>query len=202
MQHKKQELMDSILEYADRYIQKNRKSPTIREIAEHVPLKRSAIHSYLVAMDEEGTIEYDGKTILTPKTRGILKGIRDIGIVGTVACGLPTEANPTFMDTIELPLSMVGDEEMYILTATGNSMIDAGIHEGDMILVRRQETANIGDIVVVWVENEGNTLKRFYRKGKTIILKPENSDMEDIRVKEEDCRIQGVAIWVLKKVGD
>ncbi len=55
----------------------------IREIAEHVPLKRSAIHSYLVAMDEEGTIEYDGKTILTPKTRGILKGIRDIGIVGT-----------------------------------------------------------------------------------------------------------------------
>ena len=92
--------------------------------------------------------------------------------------------------------------DMYILTATGNSMIDAGIHEGDMILVRRQETANIGDIVVVWVENEGNTLKRFYRKGKTIILKPENSDMEDIRVKEEDCRIQGVAIWVLKKVGD
>ena len=112
-----------------------------------VSLGRSAVHNYLVAMNESGMIRYDGQTILTPSTEHLLAGNRRIGIVGAVSCGLPKD----------------------------------------------------GDIVVAWVEGEGNTLKRFRREGDTIILHPENSAMPDIRVKE--CRIQGVAVWVFKKVG-
>ena len=201
MQHKDPELMRKILEYADRYIQKNRKSPTIREIAEHVPLKRSAIYNYLVAMNASGMIEYSGKTILTPKTRGILLGNRKVDIVGGISCGLPNETDAFTGESMELPVSMTGDDDVFLLTAFGESMIEAGILEKDLVVIRRQETAKDGDIVAVWVDGEGTTLKRFKRDGKTIILHPENSEMKDIRVRESDCRIQGVAIWVLRNVG-
>ena len=199
MRHKNPEIMQEIIAYVDRYVLKNHRSPSTREISENVPLKRTAVYNYLVAMNESGMIRYDGQTILTPRTGSVLLGTRSIGIVGSVSCGLPAEANAILEESMDLPVSMVGTEEMYILYATGDSMIDAGIHAGDMVLVRRQETAKDGDIVVAWVDGEGNTLKRFRKEGKTIILHPENSTMQDIRVKE--CQVQGVAVWVFRKVG-
>ena len=79
-------------------------------------------------------------------------------------------------------------------------MIGAGIDDGDMVLVRRQETANDGEIVVAWVEGEGNTLKRLRHDGDQVILHPENPKLADIPV--EDLKVQGVAVWVFKKVGE
>ena len=192
--------MQEIVDYADQYFQANHKSPSCREIAAHTSLSRNSVHNYLVAMNESGRIGYDGQTILTPNIRAMMDGSsRRIGIVGSVSCGLPADANAIQEEYMSLPASMVGKEEVYLLYATGDSMIEAGICHGDMVLVRRQETAKDGDIVVAWVEGEGNTLKRFRREGKMIILHPENSAMPDIRVKE--CRVQGVAVWVFKKVG-
>ena len=198
MRHKNPALMEQILEFAERYILANKRSPSVREIAKHVPLKRAAVYNYLVAMDASGMIRYDGQTILTPKIQRVLHGTRSVGIVGSVSCGLPAEADAIPEETMDLPASMVGDEEVYLLYASGDSMIEAGIHAGDMVLVRRQETARDGDIVVAWVDGEGNTLKRFRREGNTVVLHPENSAMQDIRVKE--CRVQGVARWVFKKL--
>lgn len=198
MRHKDPELMKKIVETVDQFMLENRRPPCCREIMEHVPLKRTAVYNYLVAMNESGMIEYDGKTILTPAIKGNLLGLRSVGVVGSVACGLPQEANTIPDETMDLPVSMVGSEDMYILYAAGDSMIEAGIFDGDMVLVRRQETARNGDIVVAWVEGEGNTLKRFRREGKTIILHPENHTMQDIRVKE--CRVQGVVTWVFRRV--
>ena len=199
MQHKNPQYMKEIIDFVDRFYPQHHRSPSCREIAAHTSLKRSAVHNYLVLMNAAGLIEYDGQTILTPSVRAMTAPSRRIGIVGSVSCGLPQEANAVLEESMTLPAAMVGDEELYILYASGDSMVDAGIHSGDMVLVRRQDTARDGDIVVAWVEGEGNTLKRYRREGKTIILHPENSAMQDIRVKE--CRIQGVAVWVFKKVG-
>lgn len=199
MRQKNPVYMKEIVDFVDRYYPEHHKSPSCREIAAHTSLNRSAVHNYLVLMNASGMIEYDGQTILTPNIRAASEGIRRIGIVGSVSCGLPSEANAILEEYMTLPSSMVGNEEMYLLYATGDSMIEAGIHAGDMVLVRRQETAKDGDIVVAWVDGEGNTLKRFRKEGKTIVLHPENSAMQDIRV--QDCRVQGVAVWVFKKVG-
>lgn len=199
MQHKNPDFMKEIIEFVDGYFPENHKSPSCREIAAHTSMKRSTVHNYLVYMNASGMIEYDGQTILTPNIRSRQGAFRSIGIVGSVACGIPSEGNLIPEEYMTLPLSMVGNEEMYILYASGDSMIDAGIQSGDMVLVRKQETARDGDIVVAWVDGEGNTLKRFHKRGDLIILHPENSSMQDICVKE--CRIQGVAVWVFKKVG-
>ena len=100
---------------------------------------------------------------------------------------------------MNLPMTMVGNDDVYILYASGDSMINAGIDDGDMVLVRRQETARDGDIVVAYVEGEGNTLKRLHHEGKQVILHPENPMLADIPV--DFLKVQGVAIWVFKKVG-
>ena len=198
MRHKNPDFMKEIIAFVDHYYLEHQRSPSCREIAAHTSMQRSSVHNYLVLMNASGMISYDGQTILTPSIRA-KAGSRRIGIVGSVSCGLPADAGALQEDYMTLPVSMVGEEEMYLLYASGDSMIEAGIHSGDMVLVRRQETAKDGDIVVAWVEGEGNTLKRFRKEGKTIILHPENRSMPDIRVKE--CRIQGVAVWVFKKVG-
>lgn len=198
MRHKNPEFMKEIIEFVDRYYPEHHRSPSCREIAAHTSMNRSTVHNYLVLMNASGQLEYDGQTILTPNIRAMVCGSRRIGIVGSVSCGLPADVHAVQEEFMTLPESMVGSEEMYLLYATGDSMIEAGIQPGDMVLVRRQETAKDGDIVVAWVDGEGNTLKRFRREGKTIILHPENSAMQDIRVKE--CRVQGVAVWVFKKV--
>ena len=94
---------------------------------------------------------------------------------------------------------MVGEGETYLLYASGESMIEAGIDDGDMVLVKRQEEAHEGDIVVAYVEGEGCTLKRLLYLDNKPYLHPENRKMTDIPA--IDCKIQGVAVWVFKKVG-
>ena len=195
---KKEERMNEIIEFADHYYARYNRSPTCRAIAAGTTLERSSVHRYLVAMDQMGKIEYNGQTIVTPKIREMQSGLRKIGIVGSIACGVPVDGGDSLDEYMSLPYEMVGDDEMYILYAEGKSMIEAGIDEGDLVLVQRQETATPGEIVVAYVEGEGNTLKRLKMDGKTIVLHPENAEMEDIRVKE--CRVQGVARWVFKKL--
>lgn len=200
MRSKDPKLMNTIVDFVDFYVQKHRKSPTTKDISERVPLGRTAVYNYLVALNDAGRIEYDGKTILTPKTRGILTGKYNVGVLGNVPCGQPCEADLVYDEYIELPEEFVADGDVFGLYAYGESMIGAGILTGDLVVVHRQDTANTGDIVVAWVEGIGNTLKRFQRDGEYIVLHPENPDMEDIRVKETECRIQGVAITVIRKL--
>jgi len=191
--------MREIIEFTDRYFARNRKTPSCREIAANTTLKRSSVHNYLVAMNETGMIEYNGKDIITPNVRAMQQDARRVGVVGRVACGLPTDATEELEEYMNLPTSMVGNDETYILYASGESMIGAGIEDGDMVLVRRQETARDGDIVVAYVEGEGNTLKRLRHEGKRVLLHPENPEMDDIPA--ENLKIQGVALWIFKKVG-
>ena len=199
MLQKNPDQMKEIIVFVDRFYARHHKTPSCREIAAGTTLKRSSVHNYLVAMNNNGMIEYNGQTILTPNIREMQQGMRRIGIVGSIACGLPTDASVVQDEYMNLPMTMVGHDDVYILYAEGKSMIDAGIDEGDMVLVRRQENANPGDIVVAYVEGEGNTLKRLKMEDGQVYLHPENPTMADIPV--DFLKIQGVAVWVFKKLG-
>ncbi len=200
MQHKNPEYMNEIIAYVDRFYSQTHEYPTCSQIAENTSLQRTAVFNYLVAMHKEGKIEYDGKRIVTPFIRASRSSeTRPVGVVGSISCGLPTDAEARLEQYVNLPAMIADSDHMYLLYAAGDSMIGAGIDDGDMVLVRRQETANDGEIVVAWVEGEGNTLKRLRHDGDQVILHPENPKLSDIPV--EDLKVQGVAVWVFKKVG-
>ena len=199
MQHKKVKYMEEIIHFADSFYDLHHRSPSCSEIAANTTLQKSAVHKYLVAMNEEGMIQYNGQTIMTPNIRAMQNGTRRIGIVGKIACGLPEDPTVTQDEYMEIPQIMVGKDEAYLLYATGESMIGAGIEDGDLILVRRQEEAQDGDIVVAYVEGEGVTLKRLIHKRGKVFLHPENPEMDDIPVSA--LKIQGKVTWIIKKVG-
>ncbi len=199
MRSKNPEYKKEIIAYVDQFYSQTHEFPTCSQIAANTSLQRTAVFNYLVAMHKDGEIEYDGKRILTP----YIKASRStetcqVGILGDIACGIPTDAQERLEGYVTLPASIVGNDEMYILYAYGDSMIGAGISAGDMVLVRKQETANDGDIVVAYVEGEGNTLKRLRHDGKQIILHPENPNLPDIPV--DFLKVQGVAVWVFKNL--
>lgn len=122
-----------------------------------------------------------------------------VPLLGNVACGVPKFAEGNIEEYVRLPISLFGRGDFFLLRASGDSMIEAGIDDGDLVLIRQQDTADPGQIVVALMEDEA-TLKRFYPEpGRhRVRLHPENRRMKDIVV--ENCIIQGVAVKVLKDV--
>jgi repressor LexA len=118
-------------------------------------------------------------------------------LVGNVAAGTPLLAEENITETISLPTEIVGDAASFLLSVHGESMIEAGINDGDYIVVKEQPTANNGDIVVALVD-DGATVKRFYKEDDNIRLQPENSSMEPIIV--PDCTIVGKVVALFRRV--
>lgn len=190
---------ERIKTYVEKFYLNNHRSPSSREVAEALNMVKSTVNRYLLAMHEEGMIEYDHGDVKTETIEKVNTDIISMGVVGRVSCG-PLELTEEYVEEyIPLPATLFGKGDFFILKACGNSMIDAGINDGDMVIVRKQETADDGQIVVALVENE-TTMKRLYRDDANhqVILHPENKSMEDIVV--ADCRIQGVAVHVLKSL--
>lgn len=197
MRSKSRELMKAICQYAEQYYLQTGISPSTTKIADAVGVSRGTAYKYLVAMNDNGMIEYDGKNIQTEVTRKLNTETSQTAIVGSVPCGSLQYEEENIEEYISLPTAIFGKGDFYILHASGNSMIDAGIDDGDLVVIRKQNYARDGDIVVALVENQ-NTLKTFYRdeQSRKIILHPENKSMDDIVV--DDCYIQGIACHVIK----
>ena len=197
MRHKSTELMDKIQTYVETYYKEYRHSPSTTDIADAVGIARGTAYKYLVAMSDNGMIRYDGQQISTEKTEKVQTELTSVALLGSVSCGVPTLEEEYAEEFVSLPVSMFGKGTFFMLRASGESMIDAGISTGDLVLVRKQSEAKDGDIVVALVENE-NTLKRYFvdKENKQIRLHPENKNMKDIIV--QDCKIQGVAVKVIK----
>lgn len=197
MRSKNVELMKKIKDFAERFYLIHYQSPTITQIAEGVGIARSTAYKYLVEMDERGIIEYDGRNISTEIIEQSSPKFIRAAVLGSVSCGLPNFAEENIEEYLSLPESLFGKGEFYILKARGESMIEVGIDDGDLVVIREQDVAEEGDIVVALVDNEA-TLKRFYRDDENgcIVLHPENRSMKDIIV--ERCIIQGVAVKVIK----
>lgn len=198
MRRKNPALMDSIHDFAEEYFFEYGKSPSVSEIAKSEGISKATAYRYLVAMAEKGMIDYDGSDIITRKMRLTSQSSAPSGVFrGAIPCGPLDEVEAGVEEYVQLPVSLFGTGELFVLRTRGDSMIDAGIEEGDLVVVKRQQTADVGEIVVA-LSNGSNTLKRLeYRQDKSkYVLHPENSSMEDIEVKE--LEIQGVAKFVIK----
>jgi repressor LexA len=179
--------------------------PSVREIGYAVGLTSSStVHSHLAALERKGYIRRDPTK---PRAIEVLdfrlndKGIipdkvRNVPLVGRVAAGIPLLAQENIEDSFALPAEIAG-ESAFMLKVKGESMIEAGILNGDYLIVRQQPVADNGDIIVALVDDEA-TVKRFYKQGDRIILKPENKSMESIII--SNVTILGKVIGLIRKL--
>lgn len=200
MRREKTQAIKLIEDFIDEYHDMYGSSPTIMDIEAGTGLSKSAIGRYLIYMRDNGLVEYKGRRNVTTargqKERGqTLK----VPVLGRVSCGIPRFAEENIEEYVRLPVSLFGHGEFFFLRANGDSMIEAGINDGDLVLIRHQDYAEGGQIVVALIDDEA-TLKRYYPEPehRRIRLHPENHQMDDIYV--DDCIVQGVAVKVIKDI--
>lgn len=195
MRSKDKTLMATIEKFVSDYTDSNGISPTMQEVADGVGSSKATVQRYIAQLCDDGILDYSGyRTMTSTKTKAA--AIR-VPVLGTIACGIPKFAEENIEEYVRLPVALFGKGNFFILRAYGDSMIEAGIDNGDLVLIRQQNYADEGQIVVALMEDEA-TLKRFYPEPKKhrIRLHPENSRMDDIYV--DNCEIQGIAVKVLK----
>ena len=194
--------MKEICTYVSDYYRDRRSSPSVNEIAKAVGIAKTTAYRYLVDMNERGMISYDGHTIETPQIDKCTSGYFSAPIVSSIHCGDPETEEEHVEEYVSLPESIFGKGQFYILRASGDSMVDAGIEDGDLVVIKKQDTASVGDIVVALDEDSQNTLKTFDgidEESGYAILKYENRRKyrnKVIRVRE--LVVQGVAKHVIK----
>ena len=176
----KQKLYD-VLDFINQYSEENGFPPTVRDICHDLSIKSTATaYSYVNRLKEMGLLNKaeNKKRAVTLKTADVVK----VPLIGTVTAGQPIFAVENFDGYYALPSAEFRADEMFMLRVSGESMIEAGIYDGDKIIVKKQETADDGDIVVAMFDDgieEGATVKRFFRREGKIILHPENETMSD-----------------------
>jgi repressor LexA len=202
------QILAAIASFADRYCY----LPTIAELAEQLSISRSTVFEHIAELRRKGLLcdsPLKARSFKpTPKALKLLKSSianqqqdlsqsQIIPLLGKVAAGKPIEA---FEDrqTLSLPDCFGGGDEIFALEVSGDSMIEEGIVDGDYVICKRADTARNGQIVVALTENENTTLKKFYREDSRIRLAPANKDYNPIYT--DDCRIQAVAIGLLRKL--
>ena len=197
MQRLNRENFSRIEDFANSYSELNGgRSPSLTEIGEGLGLSKSTVSKYLNIMKAEGLIDFEGhRGIVTRQMRKAYDGLCSVPVLGEVACGVPIFAEENIEEYVRLPVSLFGRGEFFILRARGNSMINAGIDDGDLILARKQSVAEYNQIVVALLGDEA-TLKRFRPQGDKIYLHAENPEYEDIVL--DSCVIQGVAVKIIK----
>ncbi len=182
----------TILEFIKNEVREKGYPPSVREIGEAVGLASSStVHGHLDRLEKKGLIRRDPTK---PRAIEILNQnpdevpfpvhIAKVPVVGRVTAGVPITATENIEEYFPLPSHFVGDNQMFMLSVVGDSMIEAGIHNGDYVIVRQQQTANNGDIVVAMTEEDEATVKTFYKERDHIRLQPENSTMEPLRLKK------------------
>ncbi len=201
MRSKNAELMQKMLNYINDEYFANGKSPTMQEIANNFGISKACVSNYIAAMKEKGMVDNDSsyRGIRTKFMDKIQQEVVNIPVVGSIACGSPMSVEENIETYLPIPKEIIGKGDYFILKAYGESMINVGIDNGDLVIVRMQEEANEGQIIVALVENE-TTLKRYYRDNEReqIRLHPENDNMQDMYYDNID--IQGVAVKVIKNV--
>ena len=188
MQRPRGDNQQRILEYIKSEIQTKGYPPSVREIANAVGLKStSTVHGHLTRLEKKGLLHRDAMKPRAMEVIGDPNFVRNattaIPVVGRVTAGQPILAEENVDEYIPIPDAMLGDGEHFILLVKGESMIQAGIMEGDYVVVRKQQEANNGDIVVAMIEDSA-TVKRFYKEHGHFRLQPENPTMDPIYTDE------------------
>jgi repressor LexA len=217
------ERKQKIIECIARTVAERGYPPSVREIADAVGLaSTSAVHHHLTALEREGMLErgsHSSRALrltargeaeltaaprrpssgrVTPFRMPVERDVLSLPVLGEIAAGQPIEAYDDGAESLDVPRSMQARDDSYVLRVRGKSMIDALIDDGDYVVVQPQATARDGDIVVALLEDNGVTLKRFYREDGRIRLQPANAEMEPIYA--TDVQIQGKVVGVIRKL--
>jgi repressor LexA len=205
--HKLSPRQQSILAYIEQSVRNRGYPPSVREIGEAVGLASSStVHGHLARLEKKGYIRRDPtkpRAIeILKKANGTTESIHEdtvmCPLVGKVTAGEPITAIENIEEYYPLPRRLVGDETVFLLSVQGNSMINAGILDGDYVVVRQQQTADNGDIVVAMTPEGEATVKRFYKEKDHIRLQPENDQLSPILLPQ--VTILGKVISLIREV--
>ena len=200
MRSKDTELMKRIQDYAEQFYIESGRSPSTSEIGAAVGVHKATVYKYLSEMNEKGMLSYNGKSVSTKKTALAQNGTTVASVFrGAIPCGTPETVEAAIDQFVRLPTALFGDGNLYVIWAKGDSMIEAGIDDGDMIIVDADKEPAIGDKVVALDQDNESTLKtlRYDEKSARYYLHPENRQMEDIYV--DELTVQGVVRFIIKK---
>ncbi len=195
-----------ILDFISQYIQINGYSPTLQEIADSMNLSSLAtVHEHLQALERKGIIKrYEGAVrgieIVDISVNANLSAI-ELPLVGYIAAGEPIEAIENPLSTVMVSPDMVSkSKRCFVLQVKGSSMINEGIMDGDFVVLKQQETAENGQIVVALIDDGFATLKSFYKeKNGKIRLQPANDNMDPIIVDADSVKVQGVVTGIVRR---
>lgn len=199
MRTKNEELIKDMLDYIDYVFCKSAQTPTMREIASKFGITSACVCKYIAEMEKRGLLSNSGNSrgITTKKMQKLNLCTEQLPVVGSISCGSPLLAEENIENYLTISSDFLGKGNYFVLRANGQSMIKAGINDGDHVIVKQQEYAEEGQIVVALIDDEA-TLKRYYldEKHKQIRLHPENDTMQDMYF--DRIEIQGVAVKVIK----
>jgi repressor LexA len=198
-----------VLEFIDAQTREQGYPPSVREIGEAVGLSSpSTVHAHLAALQDKGYLRRDPskpraiEVALEPSTGTVIdrRPVRNVPLLGDVAAGTGVLAAENVEEVIPVPTDLCGDGDLFMLRVRGESMIDAGIFDGDYIVARSQPTADNGDIVVAGIPGEEATVKTFIRKRNKVILRPSNPTMEDLVYDPLDVQIYGKLVTLMRRM--
>jgi repressor LexA len=198
-----------ILEFIDAEVRRRGFPPSVREIGHAVGLtSTSTVHAHLEALQDKGYLRRDPtkpraiEVHYEPSSGAQLerRPARHVPLVGTVAAGTGVLAAENVEEILPVPEDMTGEGELFMLRVRGDSMIDAGILDGDYVVVRHQPTADTGDLVVAGIPGEEATVKRLVKKGAQIILRPANPQLSDFVYPADQVTIFGRVVTVMRRV--
>ncbi len=198
-----------ILDFIGRTVDERGYPPSVREIGTAVGLNSpSTVHSHLETLQRHGYLRKDPTKPRAIEVRydpasgasAQRRPVRHVPLIGDVAAGTGVLANELVEEIVPLPADLTGDGELFMLRVRGESMIEAGIFDGDFVVVRSQPTADNGDVVVAGIPGEEATVKTYRAKGNSITLLPANSTMEPLRFQADEVQIYGRVVTVLRKL--
>ena len=195
---------EKLLKFIINYQKQNNVTPSFDEMKDGLDLKsKSGIHRIVSALEERGYIKklnnraraieiIKNVNLIDTESGKNKNNIISIPILGKIAAGLPIEAISDNTNYIELPQTLLKKGEYFILNVEGDSMIEAGIFDGDQVVIRKANDANNGEIVVALIDNNEATLKRIFKRGQQVALQPENSNYKTVIYGPDRIQIQGV----------
>ena len=198
-----------VLEFIDAEVRKRGYPPSVREIGEAVGLSSpSTVHAHLAALQDKGYLRRDPskpraiEVSLEPSTGSPAerRPVRHVPLLGDVAAGTGVLAVEQVEELVPVPEDLTGDGELFMLRVRGESMIEAGIYDGDFVVVRSQPDADNGEVVVAGIPGEEATVKIFLRKRNKIVLRPANETMEDLVFEPGEVQIYGKVVTLLRQI--
>jgi repressor LexA len=198
-----------VLEFVDAEVRRRGYPPSVREIGEAVGLSSSStVHAHLAALQDKGYLSRDPTKPRAIEVRFDVESgaaverrpVRHVPLVGDVAAGTGVLAAENVEETLPLPEDFTGDGQLFMVRVRGDSMIEAGILDGDFVVVRQQPTADPGDTVVAGIPGEEATVKTYARRRNKVVLRPANADLDDMVFDPSDVVIYGKVVTVLRRL--